>query len=295
MIPENNLSNRDIFDKNKFKSAKRDSDVNSSTLSLHIAAYENSAEFLIEFKEKEEEEEGLKSKKFKKEMSEKHFFYVSPAAAIRNPFEFPRQQNYENITPEVMQYTASQSLVYPNLTEKSRMRVILDMIECINNGREYRLAALPFSQNMILVSLYAGIVAIAFLIAAYSYQLYSMIQLQHFVIQEKVPLAVGDDDLVGKETAYRNTKLTGMTQAQDIPAAAAGGGADGGGGGGGQSKIQLVDGTFGNITFENDSTKEQITKMEEKMTGPEVRRVHEKPKSVGLKKEVSGPRSVCLA
>uniref|UniRef100_A0A914XYJ0 Uncharacterized protein n=1 Tax=Panagrolaimus superbus TaxID=310955 RepID=A0A914XYJ0_9BILA len=79
-----------------------------------------------------------------------------------------------------------------------------------------------------------------------------------------------------------------MTQAQDIP-----GGGDGGGGG--ESKIQLVDGTFGNITFENDSNKEQITKMEEKMTGPEIRRVHEKPKSLGLKKIVSGPRSVFLA
>uniref|UniRef100_A0A914Q9S2 Uncharacterized protein n=1 Tax=Panagrolaimus davidi TaxID=227884 RepID=A0A914Q9S2_9BILA len=98
--------------------------------------------------------------------------------------------------------------------------------------------------------------------------------------------------MIGKETAYRNTKLTGMTQAQDVA-----GGPVGGGGGGEPSAIKLVgmDAAFGNITFDNDSTKDQITKMEEKMTGPSIRRIPEKPKSVGLKKVMSGPRSVFLA
>ena len=72
-----------------------------------------------------------------------------------------------------------------------------------------------------------------------------MVRLQQYLIQEKLPLAVGDEDNIGKETAYRNTRLTGVTQGiVDVAAPPPGLAADLG---------------------EEDSFKEQITKIEEKM------------------------------
>uniref|UniRef100_A0A7E4VQX0 Pecanex-like protein n=1 Tax=Panagrellus redivivus TaxID=6233 RepID=A0A7E4VQX0_PANRE len=116
----------------------------------------------------------------------------------------------------------------------------------------------------------------AIVIGAYSYQLYWMVAKVIEVLHEQMPPVIDGDDKVGKETAYRNTKLTGVTE-----------GVDGGGG-------TVANGPPVSQTKE-DSKKEQITKIEEKMAPEPAPRKQEPPKSVGLKKVNSGPRSVFMA
>uniref|UniRef100_A0A914YUB3 Uncharacterized protein n=1 Tax=Panagrolaimus superbus TaxID=310955 RepID=A0A914YUB3_9BILA len=87
---------------------KKSKSANNSTLSLHIAAYENSVEDKADSKSKSE-----KTALIKKWNNTKQGFIDSLSFA-QNPFEFPRQQEEQSNPPEVMQFKASQRLRNPN-------------------------------------------------------------------------------------------------------------------------------------------------------------------------------------
>uniref|UniRef100_A0AC35F220 Reactive oxygen species modulator 1 n=1 Tax=Panagrolaimus sp. PS1159 TaxID=55785 RepID=A0AC35F220_9BILA len=96
------------YDEEKeLKKDKSSNPKNNSTLSLHIAAYENEIEetksaLFVEAKEP--------SKQIFKKLD-----FIDPLSAFQNPFEFPRQQeSNEWKNPEVTQYKSSQRLLNPN-------------------------------------------------------------------------------------------------------------------------------------------------------------------------------------
>uniref|UniRef100_A0AC34FC47 Uncharacterized protein n=1 Tax=Panagrolaimus sp. ES5 TaxID=591445 RepID=A0AC34FC47_9BILA len=105
------FSKKDFFEKDSLN-------VNSSTLSLHIAAYENSME--TSYANECNEADGFKNKggntglKWK---NLKQIFTGSTLIVQVNPFEFSRQKNNQNNKPEVMQFKSSQRLLNPNLSE----------------------------------------------------------------------------------------------------------------------------------------------------------------------------------
>uniref|UniRef100_A0A914P622 Uncharacterized protein n=1 Tax=Panagrolaimus davidi TaxID=227884 RepID=A0A914P622_9BILA len=88
--------------KKRWKNKNTLKTINKSTLSLHIAAYENSNEIAGSDLFDNENTEGLKKEKFgsiKKQC-------LTDSFKSRNPFEFPRQQDEdERNKPEVMQFT----------------------------------------------------------------------------------------------------------------------------------------------------------------------------------------------
>uniref|UniRef100_A0A914QDD1 Uncharacterized protein n=1 Tax=Panagrolaimus davidi TaxID=227884 RepID=A0A914QDD1_9BILA len=88
---------------------------NGSTLSLHIATYENSVEAVCKFVDGTKEED---SKQARKDKYANLIFGVS-SCVIQNPFEFPRQQeNDQSKEPEVTQYQSSQRLLNPNQMDR---------------------------------------------------------------------------------------------------------------------------------------------------------------------------------
>uniref|UniRef100_A0A914PE26 Uncharacterized protein n=1 Tax=Panagrolaimus davidi TaxID=227884 RepID=A0A914PE26_9BILA len=106
----NNAEDKQLLNDDSSSNAK-----NSSTISLHIATYENSFEAaavdLFDNGEK-----GL----IKKLETAKRFLNIS-SSIIQNPFEFPRQQreSNESTEPEISQFKASQKLFNPNKPENS--------------------------------------------------------------------------------------------------------------------------------------------------------------------------------
>uniref|UniRef100_A0AC34F0L7 Uncharacterized protein n=1 Tax=Panagrolaimus sp. ES5 TaxID=591445 RepID=A0AC34F0L7_9BILA len=86
---------------------------NNSTLSLHIAAYEDST------KADSEGSENADLNKKKQSLNKKweivKLFFLDSPSIIQNSFEFPRQQENEEVKiPEVSQFKASQTLLTPN-------------------------------------------------------------------------------------------------------------------------------------------------------------------------------------
>uniref|UniRef100_A0AC34FZU0 J domain-containing protein n=1 Tax=Panagrolaimus sp. ES5 TaxID=591445 RepID=A0AC34FZU0_9BILA len=100
--------NHESGEENEFMKSKS---ANNSTLSLHIAAYEN----LIE--------PDTSDLNFRKTESSKQVFIGSFSSSIANPFEFPRQQKGGRNHPEVMQFKASQRLRNPNEANASNIEM----------------------------------------------------------------------------------------------------------------------------------------------------------------------------
>uniref|UniRef100_A0A914Y1V1 Uncharacterized protein n=1 Tax=Panagrolaimus superbus TaxID=310955 RepID=A0A914Y1V1_9BILA len=118
-LPATFLSNQ----KHDFEEGLRNSkSANDSTLSLHIAAYENSIENPNEL-DGGEKEEGVQKRDKPLNMVEKwgiskHFIDASKSI-IQNSFEFPRQQEDQDSRSELMPFSSSQRLLNPNQSDAS--------------------------------------------------------------------------------------------------------------------------------------------------------------------------------
>uniref|UniRef100_A0AC34GNK4 Exophilin 5 n=1 Tax=Panagrolaimus sp. ES5 TaxID=591445 RepID=A0AC34GNK4_9BILA len=101
---------------------KKTKSVNTSTLSLHIVAYENSVEASLDSDSCKNQDLEYKSENrslINKWKTPKPFF-SGVASTFQNPFEFPRQQENEGTkTPEVAHFKASQRLLNPNQSKAS--------------------------------------------------------------------------------------------------------------------------------------------------------------------------------
>uniref|UniRef100_A0AC35F469 Uncharacterized protein n=1 Tax=Panagrolaimus sp. PS1159 TaxID=55785 RepID=A0AC35F469_9BILA len=105
-------SNFSIFN-NEFEKIKKQWKKNgsntsiNSTLSFHISAYENTFESVVS--------NFIGDKSVKSLRKDKQIFADVSTFLIQNPFEYPRQQqNDEMLEPEVSHFKASQHLINPN-------------------------------------------------------------------------------------------------------------------------------------------------------------------------------------
>uniref|UniRef100_A0AC34GQ01 F-box domain-containing protein n=1 Tax=Panagrolaimus sp. ES5 TaxID=591445 RepID=A0AC34GQ01_9BILA len=137
-----NRKSDEQYEFKKYKSIKK------STLSLHIAAYENSVEADAD-DSNDEEKEGLKSKVEKPELKcgiSKHLFADS-SLKVQNPFEFPRQQKEDTSgDPEVMQFKASQRLLTPNQPASADQQPLVSL----NQQQEQLSVGLPQQRGLSL-------------------------------------------------------------------------------------------------------------------------------------------------
>uniref|UniRef100_A0AC35F891 Uncharacterized protein n=1 Tax=Panagrolaimus sp. PS1159 TaxID=55785 RepID=A0AC35F891_9BILA len=118
---KNLISFKNQFEKNDYQKQLQDNKSigNNSTLSLHIAAYENLIETNNSFNDKD-----LKDKSDKSNLkleNAKQIINNSKTSMINNLFVFPRQQQQNDFTdPKVAQFKASQQLLNPNATIASK-------------------------------------------------------------------------------------------------------------------------------------------------------------------------------
>uniref|UniRef100_A0AC35GSS7 Exophilin 5 n=1 Tax=Panagrolaimus sp. PS1159 TaxID=55785 RepID=A0AC35GSS7_9BILA len=105
------------FDKEASKNWNKESSsgINDSTLSLHIAAYENSVEAAVPDSIYGKNDEGLKKRKSGTNKKCENTKQVSTTLTfgVQNSFEFPRQQSDKITESEVCQFKASQQLINP--------------------------------------------------------------------------------------------------------------------------------------------------------------------------------------
>uniref|UniRef100_A0AC35F8T5 Uncharacterized protein n=1 Tax=Panagrolaimus sp. PS1159 TaxID=55785 RepID=A0AC35F8T5_9BILA len=104
----------DKTENEEFKKLWKTNKINSSTLSLHIASYENSVEKDSFNGSKNKDLHKRKSDSIKNETQ----IYTAGTFVIRNSFEFPRQENEGAKVPEVSNFRASQRLLNPNEASK---------------------------------------------------------------------------------------------------------------------------------------------------------------------------------
>uniref|UniRef100_A0A914Z314 Uncharacterized protein n=1 Tax=Panagrolaimus superbus TaxID=310955 RepID=A0A914Z314_9BILA len=109
--------NNDFEARNDLKKSKS---ANNSTLSLHIAAYENSIDVTVGDSEGDDKDELKSNKKsgLHKQWENAKQFITGSMSAIENKLEFPRQQENQAMRPERMQFKASQKLLNPNLVRE---------------------------------------------------------------------------------------------------------------------------------------------------------------------------------
>uniref|UniRef100_A0AC35GU70 Uncharacterized protein n=1 Tax=Panagrolaimus sp. PS1159 TaxID=55785 RepID=A0AC35GU70_9BILA len=89
--------------------------INSSTISHHFAAYENSAKTDSFNGSKNEDLQKGKSDSIKNEKQ----IFMAGTFVIQNSFEFPRQENEGAKVPGVSSFKASQRLLNPNKASKN--------------------------------------------------------------------------------------------------------------------------------------------------------------------------------
>uniref|UniRef100_A0A914RBG0 Uncharacterized protein n=1 Tax=Panagrolaimus davidi TaxID=227884 RepID=A0A914RBG0_9BILA len=121
-LSSNTLNFNDHTEKEDRKPWKKEcssNHINNSTLSLHISAYENSVEAVTDkcYGKLCEDSNGNQPRKKWKDLKE---LFDASLYVLRDPFEFPRQQNDEVQQPALSRYRASQRLLNPNVRNSAK-------------------------------------------------------------------------------------------------------------------------------------------------------------------------------
>uniref|UniRef100_A0AC34FYL6 Uncharacterized protein n=1 Tax=Panagrolaimus sp. ES5 TaxID=591445 RepID=A0AC34FYL6_9BILA len=127
--------NLDEFDEKKFEfQSNKDSNIKNSTLSLHIEAYENAVESRIA--DNSMENESKKNKFIKTWKNIKSAMVGSAAPTTEELFEIPRQQPPKTMTPEVMQFKASQKLLNQSqihfLEKQQKLDRLIEIVDVLS-------------------------------------------------------------------------------------------------------------------------------------------------------------------
>uniref|UniRef100_A0AC35ETN4 Uncharacterized protein n=1 Tax=Panagrolaimus sp. PS1159 TaxID=55785 RepID=A0AC35ETN4_9BILA len=113
----------------RYESQNKNNEISSeinSTLSLHIEAYENSAEA------QNVNADDFMMKKSKQDAFNKLLMNVKSTVAIQDTFEFLRQQTEEPMKPEVMQFKATQKLRNPSFLNEGENKAAFNICRKLN-------------------------------------------------------------------------------------------------------------------------------------------------------------------